>query len=63
MKKIILVLSLLMGILLVGCGSKKDEKKVVYVGTNAEFAPFEFLEGDILLLLSCLSNSTAPLQA
>jgi ABC-type amino acid transport/signal transduction systems, periplasmic component/domain len=25
---------------------KKDEKKVVYVGTNAEFAPFEFLEGD-----------------
>ena len=46
MKKIILVLSLLMGILLVGCGSKKDEKKVVYVGTNAEFAPFEFLEGD-----------------
>ena len=46
MKKIILALTLLMGILLVGCGGKKDEKKVVYVGTNAEFAPFEFLEGD-----------------
>lgn len=50
MKKLLLVLSLLMGLILVGCGTKKEaatkEEKVVYVGTNAEFAPFEFLEGD-----------------
>lgn len=49
MKKALLVVIILMGIVLVACGGKKEgvtEKKVVYVGTNAEFAPFEFLEGD-----------------
>lgn len=48
MKKVLLVVSILMGLLIVGCGKKEEasEKKVVYVGTNAEFAPFEFLEGD-----------------
>lgn len=48
MKKALLVVSILMGILLIGCGKKEGatEKKVVYVGTNAEFAPFEFLDGD-----------------
>lgn len=48
MKKLLLVVLALIGTLLVGCGAKKEEAKIqkVYVGTNAEFAPFEFLEGD-----------------
>ncbi len=46
MKKILLVVSILMGIFMVACGEKKDGTQKVYVGTNAEFAPFEFLEGD-----------------
>ncbi len=46
MKKILLVVSILMGIFMVACGAKKDGTQKVYVGTNAEFAPFEFLEGD-----------------
>ena len=42
MKKMMVVL---IGILMVGCGSSEDGKiKKIYVGTNAEFAPFEFLE-------------------
>ncbi len=46
MKKILLVVSILMGIFMMACGAKKDGTQKVYVGTNAEFAPFEFLEGD-----------------
>lgn len=48
MKKILLVLTLLVGMLMVSCGKKEEAngKKVVIVGTNAEFPPFEFLEGD-----------------
>ena len=46
MKKVLLVVSILMGILMMACGVKKDGTQKVYVGTNAEFAPFEFLEGD-----------------
>ncbi len=48
MKKILLVLTLFVGILMVSCGKKEEAngKKVVIVGTNAEFPPFEFLEGD-----------------
>ncbi|MGL4366724.1 MAG: basic amino acid ABC transporter substrate-binding protein [Brevinemataceae bacterium] len=40
MKKLLL---LCFGFVLLGCG-KND--KVIYVGTNAEFPPFEFLEGE-----------------
>ncbi len=32
-------------IIITTCGSKEENKKI-YVGTNAEFAPFEYLEGD-----------------
>lgn len=45
MKKVLLVVSILMGIFMMACG-KKDGAQKIYVGTNAEFAPFEFLEGD-----------------
>jgi len=44
MKKLVLLLGML-GILLLGaCGKKTND--VVYVGTNAEFPPFEYLDGD-----------------
>lgn len=47
MKKVMLVVSILVGMFMVACGAKKDTGvQKVYVGTNAEFAPFEFLEGD-----------------
>lgn len=50
MKKTIRVLSLLMAAVLViacfaGCGSQEKEN-VLKVGTNAEFEPFEYVEGD-----------------
>lgn len=47
MKKIMLILSLITLVVLGGCGKKetaKEEKKVLYVGTNAEYKPFEYLE-------------------
>lgn len=45
MKKLIIGLVVIMGIVMTACGSKEENKKI-YVGTNAEFAPFEYLEGD-----------------
>lgn len=65
MKKLLLVVSVLMGLLLVGCGAKKEEAKIqkVYVGTNAEFAPFEFLEGDKVVGFDMdIINEIAKLQ-
>jgi polar amino acid transport system substrate-binding protein len=46
MKKILNVLLITMMMLsLAACGGKKEEvKKSIYVGTNAEFPPFEYLE-------------------
>lgn len=47
MKKLLLVMSLILSIVFVGCGQKEEkkvEKKVYYVGTNAEYAPFEYLD-------------------
>lgn len=50
MKKIVKLLSVLMLMFaFVACGDKKEEAKVeekgpLYVGTNAEFPPFEYLE-------------------
>ena len=46
MKKMILVImAVMLGVFMVGCGSDNNEKvEKIYVGTNAEFAPFEFLE-------------------
>lgn len=45
MKKIIIMLVLVLGVL--GCGSKEEvekEKQVVVIGTNAEYPPFEYLD-------------------
>lgn len=47
MKKVMKLLSVLMLMLVfVGCGGEKatEAKKPLYVGTNAEFPPFEYLE-------------------
>ncbi len=47
MKKLLKVL-LVVGMMLLGaaCGGEKTEEKVYIVGTNAEFPPFEYLEGN-----------------
>ncbi|MBP6062829.1 MAG: basic amino acid ABC transporter substrate-binding protein [Fusobacteriaceae bacterium] len=44
MKKLLLVICLVLSTVLIGCGKKAEEKKVYHVGTNAEYAPFEYLE-------------------
>ncbi len=46
MKKILnLLLVVTMILSLAACGGKKEEEnKIIYVGTNAEFPPFEYLE-------------------
>lgn len=47
MKKIIAIcLMAMMLVMLVGCGSKKD---VLTMGTNAEFPPYEYYEGDTIV--------------
>lgn len=56
MKKIIsLIIGIMMIVTLVGCGKTKDdtlkkvkEKGVIVMGTNAEFPPFEYREGDAI---------------
>ena len=52
-KKILGILSVLMLMLLfVGCGGEKkveDKKAPIYVGTNAEFPPFEYLENGVVV--------------
>lgn len=42
--KIIIALSIVLAVF-VGC-QKKEEKNKIYVGTNAEFEPFEYRDGD-----------------
>ena len=44
MKKLISIIIVIMTIVLIGCGASKTEEKIMYVGTNAEFKPFEYLE-------------------
>ncbi len=53
MKKLSSILFFALTILFIGCGEKNKiniekvpEKKVFHVGTNAEYAPFEYLEND-----------------
>ncbi|MGL5655250.1 MAG: basic amino acid ABC transporter substrate-binding protein [Fusobacteriaceae bacterium] len=57
MKKLSLIICFALSMLFVGCGKKNEvpkdtnaekvaTKKVFYVGTNAEYAPFEYLEND-----------------
>lgn len=43
-KVIVLVLAMIMTVALVACGSKSTDK--LYVGTEAGFAPYEYLEGN-----------------
>ncbi|WP_300356894.1 transporter substrate-binding domain-containing protein [Fusobacterium sp.] len=45
MKKVLLVLTVLFVVLLGGCGSSKNEK-VIRIGGNAEYKPYEYLEGN-----------------
>ena len=56
MKKLIVVLvSILMVLCLAGCGSKKEEavqteeKKTLYMATEATFQPYEFYDGDKII--------------
>lgn len=44
MKKMILAMMVVVGVLFTGCGGSKEESKVIYVGTNAEYKPYEYLE-------------------
>jgi polar amino acid transport system substrate-binding protein len=48
MKKMMkLLMVVLVGMMMVACGNSGEEKiEKIYVGTNAEFAPFEYMEGD-----------------
>lgn len=51
MKKTTRIISLLMAAVLViacfaGCGEKTEDDNLLKVGTNAEFEPFEYIEGD-----------------
>lgn len=40
-----LIMAVIVGIFMVACGNTEEEKvSKIYVGTNAEFAPFEYLE-------------------
>lgn len=45
MKKIILMVMTLCMVFLMACGKKSDDK-VYYIGLSADFAPFEYREGD-----------------
>lgn len=65
MKKMMkLIMVTIVGIFMVACGNTGEEKiEKVYVGTNAEFAPFEFLEdgktvGFDMDLLAAISKET-----
>ncbi len=46
MKKMMkLIMAVMVGLFMVACGNGSEEKvEKIYVGTNAEFAPFEYLE-------------------
>ena len=46
-KKIMIIMLVMIGTLLTGCNKSdetKKETKVIYVGTNAEYKPYEYLE-------------------
>lgn len=49
MKKIMTIMIAMMMVLLTACGEKVEESNVIYVGTNAEYKPYEYLEnGEIV---------------
>ena len=45
-----LIMAIVIGLFMVACGNKNEEKvSKIYVGTNSEFAPFEYLDnGEIV---------------
>lgn len=44
MKKLINLIGILMMIVLVGCGKEEEQTKKLYIGTNAEYKPYEYIE-------------------
>lgn len=65
MKKIMkLIIAIVVGMFMVACGSKSEEKVTkIFVGTNAEFAPFEYLEDGKIVgfdmdLMAAISKET-----
>lgn len=44
MKKIINLIGILMMVILVGCGKEEVQTKKLYIGTNAEYKPYEYIE-------------------
>jgi len=47
MKKIMkLMIILIVGLMMTGCGGDKEKEKVIVVGTAPNFVPFEYMDGD-----------------
>ncbi len=46
MKKIVMLIMVVLGIMLTGCGKDEAKENILYVGTNAEYKPYEYLDGD-----------------
>ncbi|MCS5422382.1 MULTISPECIES: transporter substrate-binding domain-containing protein [Psychrilyobacter] len=46
MKKMMKLMMVLVSMLMVACGSPKEEEKTYVVGTAPNFVPFEYMEGD-----------------
>jgi len=44
MKKIMTLVGILMMVILVGCGKEEVQTKKLYIGTNAEYKPYEYIE-------------------
>jgi ABC-type amino acid transport substrate-binding protein len=44
MKKLINLVGILIVVVLVGCGKKEVQTKKLYIGTNAEYKPYEYIE-------------------
>jgi len=49
MKKIMTLVGILMMIILVGCGKEEVQTKKLYIGTNAEYKPYEYIENEKLV--------------
>ena len=44
MNKMMNILLVVVAVIFTGCGGSTEESKVLYVGTNAEYKPYEYLE-------------------
>jgi len=49
MKKIINLVGILIMVVLVGCGKEEVQTKKLYIGTNAEYKPYEYIENEKLV--------------